>query len=54
MINEMAIDWCNEVNSLVHSTTKEIPFDYLPKEKLNKLPELSYTGIKIAKVSSKG
>ena len=54
MINEMAIDWCNEVNSLVHSTTKDIPFDRLPNEKLNKLPELGYTGIKIAKVSSEG
>lgn len=42
------------MNNLVHSTTKDIPFDRLPNEKLNKLPELGYISIKIAKVSSEG
>ncbi|MGN1276635.1 MAG: hypothetical protein ACI4UK_06570, partial [Floccifex sp.] len=53
-INEMAIDWCNEVNSLVHETTNEIPFERLPNEKLHQMPVLCYTGIKTAKVSAEG
>ncbi len=36
-LNAKAIIWCNKVNSKVHGTTNEIPFERLPKEKLKPL-----------------
>jgi len=34
-LNGQALAWCNKVNSKVHATTGEIPFDRLKKEGLN-------------------
>lgn len=53
-INQIAINWCNSINSEVHKTTKEIPFDRLPNEHLNPLPSTTYTNYKPAKVSREG
>jgi hypothetical protein len=36
-LNGQAIAWCNKVNTKVHSTTNEIPFDRLKKEPLSTL-----------------
>lgn len=36
-LNEQALSWCNKVNSRNHSTTGEIPFERLGKERLNPL-----------------
>lgn len=36
-LNGQAIAWCNKVNSKVHQTTDEIPFERLKKEGLNPL-----------------
>lgn len=53
-INQIAINWCNEINSEVHETTKEIPFDRLPNEHLRPLPTTTYTSYKPVKVSREG
>ena len=53
-INQIAINWCNEINSEVHDTTKEIPFDRLPNEHLRPLPSTTYTSYKPVKVSREG
>ena len=50
-INQIAINWWNEINSEVHDTTKEIPFDRLPNEHLLPLPSTTYTSYKPVKVS---
>ncbi len=34
-LNGQAVAWCNKVNALVHATTGKIPFELLPKERLN-------------------
>lgn len=36
-LNGQATAWCNKVNSKVHSTTNEIPFERIKKENLNPL-----------------
>lgn len=36
-LNGQATAWCNKVNSKVHSTTNEIPFERIKKESLNPL-----------------
>lgn len=36
-LNSQALAWCNKVNAREHSTTGEIPFERLRKEKLNPL-----------------
>jgi len=36
-LNSQAIAWCNKVNAKEHSTTGEIPFERLAREKLNPL-----------------
>lgn len=36
-LNNQAVLWCNKVNNKVHGTTNEIPFERLPKEKLQPL-----------------
>jgi len=36
-LNGQAMAWCNKVNSKVHGTTNEIPFERLKKEKLSPL-----------------
>lgn len=36
-LNGQALAWCNKVNSKVHATTNEIPFERLKKEGLNPL-----------------
>ena len=36
-LNGQALAWCNKVNSKIHATTNEIPFERLKREKLNLL-----------------
>ena len=36
-LNGQALGWCDKVNRKVHATTGQIPFDLLPKERLNPL-----------------
>lgn len=36
-LNGQALTWCNKVNSKIHGTTGEIPFEQLKKENLNPL-----------------
>jgi len=36
-LNGQALAWCNKVNSKIHATTGEIPFEKLKKESLNPL-----------------
>jgi len=53
-LNALAIEWCNEVNGRVHSTTNKIPFEQLSFEGLAPVPEIRYLDNKTVKVSKDG
>jgi len=53
-LNELAIEWCEEVNNQVHMTTMEVPYDRLNSEELKDLPQIPYLEDTTAKVSKDG
>lgn len=53
-LNRQAIEWCDEVNSKVHDTTKEIPFNRLKDENLSVLPEIPFYQNNKVKVQKDG
>jgi transposase len=53
-LNSKAMEWLSKINSKVHSTTNEIPFERLKKEKLNSIkdvPPYDTTKVQMRKVS---
>ncbi len=53
-LNSRALLWCDNVNSKVHGTTEEKPFDRLPDENLKPLPEVTYFQDNTVKVHRDG
>lgn len=53
-LNVEALEWCDEVNAQVHSTTNKVPFDRLKEEGLTPLPDIRYLDNKTVKVNRDG
>ena len=53
-LNELAMQWCDEVNNQVHMTTLEVPYARLDSEELKPLPQIPYLEDTTAKVSKDG
>jgi transposase len=48
-LNIKAKKWCEKVNNKIHGTTKELPYDRLKQENLNKLSKIYVIPIKITR-----